>query len=267
MLNPHKDFHTFWTPAQIILNERCPQLSIPEQSEIINKLEIVEITQGFPYFFQIRLNQFCLHERIPEHAEIIDKSDNDVSIDTQTSVVTGGHKEKRRGIHVVDANESESSNKDRENDNNKRVHSSGLNGKPEASHIDSDSPRAAHISLSKRRRRLIDIFQFSKYNVLDAARRELWDEIEEIREDATEDRDASTGETEACIDESVRIGDESMRKRYRWCEEAWKQLFEELVRTSIEAFQQIKRLSPYMYLLFIAQYKGNRLTFVPSNNY
>ena len=88
MLNPHKDFHTFWTPAQIILNERCPQLSIPEQSEIINKLEIVEITQGFPYFFQIRLNQFCLHERIPEHAEIIDTLKNvHISLDQSKKTI------------------------------------------------------------------------------------------------------------------------------------------------------------------------------------
>ena len=76
MLKSHKDFHTFWTPDQIILNDCCPQLGIPEQSEIINKLKTVNFTQGFSYLFQITLNEFCLHLRIPEHAEIIDTLEN-----------------------------------------------------------------------------------------------------------------------------------------------------------------------------------------------
>jgi len=76
MLKPHKDFHTFWTLDQIMLNGFCSQLRISEQLEIINKLKIIEITQGFPYFFLIRLNACCLHLRITEHAEIIDTFKN-----------------------------------------------------------------------------------------------------------------------------------------------------------------------------------------------
>ena len=37
------------------------KIRIPEQSEIMNKLKTVEITQGFSYFFQITLNGFCVH--------------------------------------------------------------------------------------------------------------------------------------------------------------------------------------------------------------
>ena len=82
MLKLHKDFHTFSTPGQIISNECCPQFGIPEQSEIINKFENVEITQGFSYFFQIKLNGFCVHGKIHEHAEIIDASENvNISLD------------------------------------------------------------------------------------------------------------------------------------------------------------------------------------------
>ena len=76
MLKSHKVFHTFWTPDQIILNECCPQLRIPEQSEIINKLKTIDFTQGFSYLFQITLNEFCLHLRIPEHAEIVNTLTN-----------------------------------------------------------------------------------------------------------------------------------------------------------------------------------------------
>ena len=82
MMKSHKDFHTFWTPDQIILNDCCPQLRIPEQSEIVNKLKTIEITQGCSYFFQIALSGLCLHLRIPEHAEIIDTLENaNISLD------------------------------------------------------------------------------------------------------------------------------------------------------------------------------------------
>ena len=82
MLKLHKDFHTFSTPGQIISNECCPQFGIPEQSEIINKFENVETTQGFSYIFQTTLNRFCVHGRIHEHAEISDLVENlDISLD------------------------------------------------------------------------------------------------------------------------------------------------------------------------------------------
>ena len=71
MLKSHKVFHTFSTPGQIRLNECCPQIRIAEQSEIINKVKTIEITQGFSYFFQITLNGFCAHWRIHEHFGII----------------------------------------------------------------------------------------------------------------------------------------------------------------------------------------------------
>ena len=52
MLKLKQVFHTFWTPDQIRLNEVCPQLRIPEHSEIIEQLKTLEITQGFSYFFK-----------------------------------------------------------------------------------------------------------------------------------------------------------------------------------------------------------------------
>ena len=54
-------FHNFPTPDQIILDECCPHLRIPEHSELIDKLKTVEITQGFSYFFHMKLNGFCSH--------------------------------------------------------------------------------------------------------------------------------------------------------------------------------------------------------------
>ena len=82
MLKPHNVFHTFSKPDQIILNECCPQIRIPEQSEIINKLKTVEITRGFSYFFQITLNELYLHFRILERFQIIDTMTNaDLSLD------------------------------------------------------------------------------------------------------------------------------------------------------------------------------------------
>ena len=70
------DFHTFWTPDQIILNDCCPQLRVSEQSEIIGKFKIYKITQGFSYFLQIPLNGLCLHLRILDHGEITDLFEN-----------------------------------------------------------------------------------------------------------------------------------------------------------------------------------------------
>ena len=76
MLKPHNVFHTFSKPYQIILNECCPQITIPEHVELIGKLKNVKITQGFSYYFQITLDGFCLHFRIPEHLEIIETMTN-----------------------------------------------------------------------------------------------------------------------------------------------------------------------------------------------
>ena len=82
MLILHKDFHSFSTPDQIILNECCTKLRIPEHFEIIDKLKNVQITQGLSYFFQIILNECCPHLRIPEHFEIIDTMKNvNISLD------------------------------------------------------------------------------------------------------------------------------------------------------------------------------------------
>ena len=82
MLKSHKVLHIFSTPGEIILNECCPQITIPEHVELIGKLKNDKITQGFSYYFQITLDGCCLHFRIPEHLEIISSLTNvNISLD------------------------------------------------------------------------------------------------------------------------------------------------------------------------------------------
>jgi len=82
MLKTHKVFHTYSTSGQIILNECCLRIRIPEHVELIDKLENVEITQGFSCFFETTLGGCCPHFRIPEHLEIIETLTNvNISLD------------------------------------------------------------------------------------------------------------------------------------------------------------------------------------------
>ena len=82
-------------------------------------------------------------------------------------------------------------------------------------------------SLLKRRRRLKDVFEFSKYNVLDPARKERWDDIEELRQRAAEDDVQRKSNHTSDYSECGGYG--TMSDKYRWSDQAWKQLFEELV--------------------------------------
>ena len=97
MLKLHKVFHTFWIPDQIILNNVCSQFIIPEHFEVIDKLQNVEITQGFSYVFRIALNGFCAHWGIHENFKIIDTLENcNISLDqcNKTNTLKGMHYDK-----------------------------------------------------------------------------------------------------------------------------------------------------------------------------
>ena len=82
MLKSHKVFHSFSTSGQIILNECCLRIRIPGHVEVMDKLEIVEIRQGFSRFFETTLDGCCPRFGIPEHLETIETLTNvNISLD------------------------------------------------------------------------------------------------------------------------------------------------------------------------------------------
>ena len=91
----------------------------------------------------------------------------------------------------------------------------------------------------RRRKLLADVFANSRFNVLDAARRERWDDVERVRREV-EDADAWIS---APVPEEVagggnpqeNGGDAEMRRKFYWSDESWKQVFEKLILTDDEA--------------------------------
>lgn len=85
--------------------------------------------------------------------------------------------------------------------------------------------------LRHRRRLLTDVFANSRFNVLDAARRERWGDIERVRSEV-EDAEAwiAAGvEAADCRDDDGDEATVAMRRKFCWSEESWKSTFEKLI--------------------------------------
>lgn len=106
-------------------------------------------------------------------------------------------------------------------------------------HLESDeaSARIAR-ALVRRRRRLLDVYEHARYHVLDPARTERWDEIDELRRQAD-------GEHAPQVNPGNEEADDNLQRRRKhvWSEDTWKHVYEELVRLPLLLISIFERIS------------------------